>query len=139
MSNCKRPEYGPWVNMRQRCNNPRASRYENYGGRGVTVCDRWDDFPSFLQDVGDRPPGYVLLLDRGAMEYGPGTCRWGKAGRGVKSGRVQKDNTSGVSGVRWNPRLRKYEVRVGRAYVGTFSDRDEAILARKAAEKRVFG
>lgn len=53
----KTPEYRTWRAMLQRCHNETASGYEYYGGKGVTVCERWLDFECFLEDMGSRPPG----------------------------------------------------------------------------------
>lgn len=70
-------EYRSWITMRQRCNNPNATGYEYWGGRGVRVCSRWDDFELFLADMGPRPEG--MTLDRFPNkdgDYEPGNCRW---------------------------------------------------------------
>jgi hypothetical protein len=71
-------EYGSWKGMISRCENPRYTGYENYGGRGITVCDRWrGSFAAFLEDIGPR--GDVSLsLDRidANGNYEPGNCRW---------------------------------------------------------------
>jgi hypothetical protein len=51
-------EYSPWANLNTRCNNPLATGYENYGGRGIKVCERWQGkggFRNFLDDMGRRP------------------------------------------------------------------------------------
>ena len=48
--------------MRSRCNNPHATDYEYWGGRGIKVCKRWDDFENFVADMGERPEG--MTLDR---------------------------------------------------------------------------
>lgn len=71
------PEYVAWKNMRARCNRPNHPDYANYGGRGITVCDRWDDFSLFLADVGARPSA-DLSIDRvdNARGYEPGNVRW---------------------------------------------------------------
>jgi hypothetical protein len=72
------PEYRTWLNMRQRCSNPNANNYKNWGGRGICVCDRWNDsFAAFLADVGERPTE-VHSLDRIDVNgnYEPGNVRW---------------------------------------------------------------
>jgi len=73
-----RPEYAIWQGMVQRCTNPRRRCYGSYGGRGITVCDRWrDSFESFLADIGPRP-SMAHSLDRidNAKGYEPGNVRW---------------------------------------------------------------
>lgn len=71
-------EYRAWTDMKTRCNNPRATRYADYGGRGIKVCDRWSaSFTAFLEDMGPCPEG--LTLDRWPDtngHYEPGNCRW---------------------------------------------------------------
>ena len=62
--------------MRQRCLNPNAPSYVNYGGRGITICDRWDDFDLFVEDMGERPDGYSLDRIRNGEGYTPENCRW---------------------------------------------------------------
>ena len=64
--------------MRQRCRDPKSRWFKNYGGRGVSVCERWlNSFSAFLADMGEPPPG--LTLDRWPNNdgnYEPGNCRW---------------------------------------------------------------
>ena len=62
--------------MRTRCENPNATRYADYGGRGITVCDRWHDFAGFLADMGEQPPGLTLDRKDNDGNYEPGNCRW---------------------------------------------------------------
>jgi hypothetical protein len=72
------PEYAALANAIDRCHNQRNHAFADYGGRGITVCDRWrDSFEAFLADVGPRPPGR-LSLDRidNSRGYEPGNCRW---------------------------------------------------------------
>lgn len=72
------PEYQAWINMRRRCYSPKDARYEIYGARGVTVCDRWNsDFSAFLEDMGPRPsPEHSLDRVDTDGNYDPSNCRW---------------------------------------------------------------
>lgn len=70
--------------MNDRCYNPNKERFKHYGGRGITVCDRWrrgtpGAFENFLADMGERPPG--LTLDRRDVNgnYEKGNCEWATA------------------------------------------------------------
>ena len=67
--------YRIWCNMKTRCTNPKCKAYPDYGGRGITVCARWDSFENFLEDVGEIPKG--LSLDRidNDKGYEPGNVR----------------------------------------------------------------
>jgi hypothetical protein len=71
------PTYKIWNGMLARCTNPRVSHYENYGGRGIRVCERWRSFANFLADMGERP-SINHSIDRRDVDghYEPGNCRW---------------------------------------------------------------
>lgn len=69
-------EYQIWVDMRRRCNDPRRTAYKNYGGRGIRVCRRWDNFENFYKDMGPRPDGRSLDRRDNTKGYNRTNCRW---------------------------------------------------------------
>lgn len=73
----KTREYHIWFNMMDRCYNPANAAYANYGGRGITVCERWHMFENFYADICPRPVGR-LTLDRkdNSLGYSKENCRW---------------------------------------------------------------
>lgn len=69
--------YKVWLSMRVRCRNPNDKNYRHYGGRGITVCKRWDSFPAFIKDMGDRPsPKHTIERIKNHLGYSPGNCCW---------------------------------------------------------------
>lgn len=71
------PGYGVWTRLRNRCTNPNHQDWENYGGRGITVCTRWDTFENFLADMGSRPsPKHSIERREVDGNYEPSNCEW---------------------------------------------------------------
>ena len=72
------PLYWVWRQIKDRCQNPNNPNYASYGGRGITICDRWAaSFPDFLADVGERPqPGLSIDRIENDKGYEPDNIRW---------------------------------------------------------------
>lgn len=137
------PEQYTWENMRNRCNNPRNPEYHNYGGRGIKVCERWESYSNFLEDMG-RKPSKQHSIDRINVngDYNPENCRWTDSITQARNKRLSRKNTSGVSGVHWDKEREKWSARIttnGKIKaLGRFVELDEAIKARKKAEEKYW-
>jgi len=134
-------EYRTWGNMKQRCYNENIPAYRNYGGRGITVCDEWlHDFKQFFKDMGEKPSSKHSIdrvdNDKG---YSPDNCRWATSTTQSRNTRVNKRNRVGQNGVRWKQSHNRWEARISVAgmvtLIGSYATKEEAIAARKAAEK----
>jgi len=69
--------YRSWQAMKERCYKPKSINYGRYGGKGITVCERWrNSFVNFLADMGERPEGTTMDRKNSKGNYEPGNCRW---------------------------------------------------------------
>lgn len=73
---CNLKEYSVWAGMIQRCANPKRNSFKDYGGRGISVCERWKEFESFFCDMGVCPDGFTLDRKNNNGNYDPGNVRW---------------------------------------------------------------
>ncbi len=87
------PLYAVRKMMIQRCHNPKNKRYPEWGGRGISVCQRWrDSVEAFLFDVGERPPGCSLDRIDNDGNYEPSNVRWATATEQSRNRRQRKDS-----------------------------------------------
>ncbi|MGE3712323.1 MAG: hypothetical protein AB7G35_21970 [Hyphomicrobiaceae bacterium] len=83
------PLYVVWQGMRRRCRNPNFKQWDDYGGRGISICARWDNFSAFVNDMGPCPKGYVIDRINVDGNYEPENCRWASK---MESQRNRRDN-----------------------------------------------
>jgi hypothetical protein len=135
------PEYYAWSGMKRRCLDPNNPKYPVYGGRGITVCDRWlgiEGFPNFMQDMGSKP-SRRHSLDRIDVNgnYEPTNCRWATPHQQAWN----KQNSRPQPGIyydskyknKWSARLEVNNVTV---FYGRYATEAEAIEKRRQAERQ---
>jgi hypothetical protein len=82
------PIFGRWISMLQRCYNPSSRKFNNYGGRGITVCERWrESVANFYADMGDPPPGMSLERRDNNRGYSPDNCYWASPQQQIRNTR----------------------------------------------------
>lgn len=131
-------EYRIWGNMKSRCTNPNTDYYYLYGGRGITVCERWaNSFINFYNDMG-RCPDPTYSIDRKDVNgnYTPVNCVWASPQDQALNHRLQTNNKSGYRGIvfnkgknSWRVTLRDKSVGL-RKYIGSYKTAEEAAYVR---------
>lgn len=126
--------YDTYRNMMKRCYTKSDPSYKNYGGRGISVCEEWQDIIKFVAWADSTYiEGYTLDRIDSAGNYEPSNCRWADATTQAINQRMMKNNTTGYVGVylardnRWESRLTFNKVDI---FLGRFNTNEEAAQAR---------
>lgn len=133
--------YNIWSGIKNRCNSPNNRAYRNYGGRGIKICEEWENsFPAFYEWAIASGYSDNLTIDRINVDgdYCPENCRWASYSVQAENKRLLKRNTTGVTGVSFNRGTGKYVAYIQRnhkfRFLGSFDTLEEAKEARKNAE-----
>lgn len=130
--------------MKSRCLNIKDKDFVNYGGRGITVCERWkDSFSNFYEDMGEKPsPKYSIDRIDNDGDYKPSNCKWSTSveqNNNTRTAKIGNRNTSGFIGVcqekssgMWRARITRDSRRIN---LGSFRNKIDAIEAVKSAKK----
>lgn len=138
--------YSSWYSMMSRCYRERHREYPRYGGRGITVCERWADRDvgvlNLIEDMGERP-SRNHSIDRidGSKGYSPGNCRWATPKQQNRNIGLKKSNTSGYKGAFHHPSGWTSEIRHdgGKTYLGIYPTKEEAAYAYNLASRKLHG
>ena len=94
------PVYHSWANMMRRTTHKNDPRYADWGGRGITVCERWRKFENFAADMGTKPPGTTLDRIDNDGNYEPGNCRWATPAQQARNQRRAKLSPQKIEEIR---------------------------------------
>lgn len=138
--------YKIWQGIRQRCNNQNDKDYDNYGGRGIKVCEGWNNNSmEFIQWALQN--GYTdnLSIDRKDTngDYCPENCHWATGTEQARNKRKQRTNRTGYNGVHYEVDRGKYRaliyVNSRRMDLGRYDTVEEAAEARRSGELKYWG
>lgn len=125
-------EYSSWMNMMYRCYNENATGFQNYGGRGITVCERWHDPLAFIADMGIRPHGFSIDRIDTNGNYEPGNCRWANRKTQSRNSRKKLNGSSKFKHVSLDKKTGKWGARL------TLSNGEYKVLGKFETESEAF-
>jgi hypothetical protein len=134
------PEHESWRSLKKRCLCKTCKAYKYYGGRGITVCERWrDSFENFLADMGPKPsPKHSIDRINVNGNYEPSNCRWATWSQQVINRNKMGSNSSGITGVHWDKKSQRWSAQIrigGDRKCLTFPNIEQAIETRKRWEQ----
>ncbi len=132
-------EYQIWGSMIKRCTNPKCHAYPRYGGRGITVCERWIDFKNFYDDMGPRPDGLTLERRDNDRGYHLENCYWATVSQQMLNRRqFYRKQTKGYTTHPDINRVKRYQAKISKkgkiTNLGYFLTPEEAHAAYEAAK-----
>lgn len=136
-------EYYAWLGLRKRCSKKYFER-KYYADRGIKVCERWQNsFENFLEDMGIAPsPVHSVERKNNEKGYSPENCKWVTPLIQSRNKRVYISNASGISGVTWDKRIKKWAVNISvsgkRIWLGASNNLLDAAALRKSAELKYW-
>jgi hypothetical protein len=136
-------EHRCWSHMKGRCQNPLDHKYPSYGGRGITVCERWQSFDHFLEDMGRCPAKNYSIerIDNNDI-YCKSNCVWASPVRQARNQRIRVNNKTGIHGVRFDAPTETWRADIGVngkvLILGYFNDFFSACCARKSGENLLW-
>lgn len=133
-----------WRTMLRRCYETKFPQYDNYGGRGIIVCEDWHDFNNFKNDMFDTYNDW-LSIDRIDVNgnYCKENCRWVNYSTQAYNKRKVNTNTSGRTGVSFHNKMKKWAAKITKdkkqIHLGYYNEFEDAVKARESAELYYYG
>lgn len=138
----KSPEHIAWMGMNSRCNSPTNKKYNDYGGRGIAVCERWLSYENFLSDMGRRPAS-KHSLDRKDVNgnYTPENCRW--ATHYEQTMNKRRHVGAKFKGIWWSTGNKSWAAQITKdgkcRHLGSFKTPEEAAAVYANAARELYG